>query len=358
MIENLKRLHNKYHRYIPAVFFLLGFIFDLITLGRIDDILGIVIQALYLLILFLLLGFKIKQDQHPTLGKLTSLIVEYFDDLFHFLTGSLLSAFTIFYFKSTSISNSLIFMLIMSGILIYNETQSLQKRSIFKSLLVFLCLLSFLTYTIPIILGMVGTFVFILSLIIYAAFVYAFIYWTKKQSANLELQTKTLTVFSSTIGITFLLLYILKMIPPVPLSIQHIGIYNDLKKKENSYELTYEKSSLKFWKESSDNFNYKPNDKIYIFTSVFSPRGFKDQIYLKWQRKNNNGVYVTSDRIKLNISGGRDLGFRGYAYKKNYSEGLWRVLVETSDESEIGRIEFIIEEDKSNEKREMATVIM
>ena len=44
----------------------------------------------------------------------------------------------------------------------------------------------------------------------------------------------------------------------------------------------------------------------------------------------------------MTITGGRDKGFRGYAFKSNYSSGKWRVLVETKGGREIGRINFKI----------------
>ena len=51
------------------------------------------------------------------------------------------------------------------------------------------------------------------------------------------------------------------------------------------------------------------------------------------------------------IYGGRELGFRGYAYKNNYLPGDWKVFVETQDGLELGRISFNVSLDKTRRLR-------
>jgi hypothetical protein len=42
----------------------------------------------------------------------------------------------------------------------------------------------------------------------------------------------------------------------------------------------------------------------------------------------------------MRVTGGRQGGYRGMASKANYSEGEWKVSVETTDGREIGRMYF------------------
>ena len=51
----------------------------------------------------------------------------YKTEAIHFLYGSLLSAYTIFYFKSSSFSSSFLFLLILTGLLFLNEIDSAKK---------------------------------------------------------------------------------------------------------------------------------------------------------------------------------------------------------------------------------------
>ena len=55
---------------------------------------------------------------------------------------------------------------------------------------------------------------------------------------------------------------------------------------------------------------------------------------------------MTSDRIRIDITGGRQEGFRGYTYKQNYASGEWQMRVETQDGRELGRIYFEVREDR------------
>ncbi len=93
-------------------------------------------------------------------------------------------------------------------------------------------------------------------------------------------------------------------------------------------------------------------DRIYLFARVFSPARFRDQIKVRWLYKDSKQGWMSSDAIPLEISGGRDEGFRGYTFKQNYTPGDWRVQLETSDGREIGRIRFSVSVDASEGARE------
>lgn len=137
----------------------------------------------------------------------------------------------------------------------------------------------------------------------------------------------------------FIFFYVFKLIPPIPLSAQHLGIYHDIKKEYPIYKLSHEKPKWKFWETGDEHFRAMPGDKIFVFTRIFAPGGFEDKIILHFLVETEEG-YKTSDKIPLNITGGRGEGFRGFAYKTNYTPGNWRVQVETKDELEIARVNF------------------
>ena len=81
---------------------------------------------------------------------------------------------------------------------------------------------------------------------------------------------------------------------------------------------------------------------LYAFTAINAPRGLKERIYHEWM---HNGRRV--DRIALDISGGRDAGYRAWTHKRNFpdnAEGRWRVRVMTEAGQMIGMLRFEVAE--------------
>jgi len=77
---------------------------------------------------------------------------------------------------------------------------------------------------------------------------------------------------------------------------------------------------------------------LYAYTAINAPRGLKERIYHEWI---HNGRRV--DRIALDISGGRDAGYRAWTHKRNFpehAEGKWRVRVVTEAGQMIGTLRF------------------
>src|SRR5690606_15199743 len=104
-----RQFHERYGQYVPATAFLAGLIFDSIALERIDDSTTLVLQAGYLFVIcfLLLLDYRLAEDA-PVNARFRRLW-EYRAELKHFLLGSLLSAYTVFYFKSASLWPSFFF---------------------------------------------------------------------------------------------------------------------------------------------------------------------------------------------------------------------------------------------------------
>ncbi|MCR9204645.1 MAG: DUF2914 domain-containing protein, partial [Halobacteriovoraceae bacterium] len=274
-------------------------------------------------------------ENHPL-----NLVNTYKDEIFHFAQGALLSAFTLFFFKSASLSVSLVFMLFMIGLLFINELPFFQKLgSMVKGTLLALTFFSFCLVYLPLLMGEVGTLVFALSCIMFCLLMGAFSYFLIKKGIDKTVLKKSWIQPGGILLLAFLLLRTVGFIPPVPLSLETAGIYRKVEKKYPEYHLTFQKEWWRFWNSTAEFFRYQPGQKLYFFTRVFAPGGFKDKIIVHWQKK-VDGSWETSDKIPLTISGGRNEGFRGYAYKNNYSDGDWRILVETKAGSEIGRLNF------------------
>lgn len=344
--HQVQHLWDRYQKYAPAAFFIGGFLFDVLTLGRIDHWLTIVQQGTFLFLCGLFLSLMLFHEYRPLqVPRWLNGLWNYRIEILHFLFGGLLSAFTLFYFKSSSIFASFIFMLILVALLLVNELPRFHNLGLgFKFALLSLCVISYFSYVVPIGTGRVGFLPLLLTVLASGA-VMAFITWLyAKKGLPVETLRRQVIRPSLLVMVVFLGLYWLRWIPPVPISVQYMGIYHSVgRDNEGRYTLSHERPWWRFWHHGDQKFLAQPGDRIFAFARIFSPTSFNDQVQLHWLMKDPRHGWQTMDKIQFPIRGGRDEGFRGYAYKSNYQVGSWRVQVETLDGHEIGRIYFTVE---------------
>lgn len=353
MKAKIQNFHQKYHTYYNIVFFLGGFLFDIITLGRIDDPLNLVSFLFYFFVSgIILLGHLQEWQWELKLPRFLKFVAPYMDEAYHFCQGALLSAFSIFYFKSASGITSFLFILLITAFLILNELDMFKRLGpLVKSVLFHLNFFSFIIAIIPQLIGKMNMLTFFLSVIIFCGLIVLnFKLLCRLKDANtIQIKNYYLKPGLAT-AVLFLGLYLLKIIPPIPLSLQFAGIYHQVERMDGNYILYHEKPWYRFWHEGDQIFMAREGDRVYFFTSIFAPRGFQDKIYLRFERM-IKGTWRQSDKIPLTITGGREQGFRGFAFKENHGPGYWRAFVETSSGLEIGSINFEIIEDQKTDTR-------
>lgn len=348
---------DTYKPYFPASFFLGGFLFDLVTLMRIDENFQLIQQFVYLVVIGLLLIAEksLAVERFFTRGFLNKVWI-YRYEVIHFLLGSLLSVYTIFYFKSASIWSSFIFIGVLSLLLVLNEFERIKGLgSALRFSLFSLCSCSYFVYLVPIIWQHIGFWTFLFSLLLSGIFYVCFFYLISKYE-HLTSRSLFFEVLAPGVAVhvLYLLLYIFKFLPPVPLSIEKMGVYHDIKKVQGDFVLYYERPWWRFWQQGAQSFVGGPGDRIYCFASVFAPNFFQERVAMEWWYKQRNG-WTRTDSIPIQIAGGRDQGFRGYTTKSSYDEGEWQVRVVTSDSREIGRIYFTVSKDPALTAHEFKT---
>lgn len=360
MVKQIAQAKNKFldfyqrHEALVSIFvFIVGFLFDIFTLGRIDDLLNLVQQAIYILILGTLLIVEIKiKTGTLTLSPRGQKFWQYHDLVVHFLFGSLLSAYTIFYYTSASAITSFLFILLLAGLMLANEFPQVQKLGpLVRCVLFNICVLSYFAFFYPILLGHVGHAPFWLGFLSSLA-VMALI-WKLNFQGQLgrgDFLTRNVLFPALIVHILFLVGYYTSLIPPVPVAVKKIGVYYEVTKSDGHYYGKHLRPWYKFWQKGSQDFLVRPGDKIVVLASIFSPAEFKDQVFLRWYHDGANGRQL-EDTIPLSILGGRDEGFRGYGAKQYFVPGNWRVIVETSDGREVGRISFEVVTDDSADER-------
>ena len=143
--------------------------------------------------------------------------------------------------------------------------------------------------------------------------------------------------------LTLNLLYFANLIPPVPLALKTGRIYHSVKRApDGKYEAQYVAPPFwEFWKKGDDPFFFSKGERVYCYSAVFAPRKLHIPIFHAWSHRTINGWKVT-DRIRIQIAGGRDGGYRGYTSKQGITPGEWRVEIETERGQTLGRISFTV----------------
>jgi hypothetical protein len=338
-LKPVKDFIHKHERWEPLVLFVAGFTFDAFLLHRIDDPLMLVHQAIYLSLSAGIIAWDLLVD-HGKANEPTKLglLWKHREGLLHFMLGTLLNVYTIFYFKSGTFVGSLVFLLLLGTLLALNEwrPKKIPKHGL-RNALFALCLLSYFNILVSIGVGSIGLWVFFLALSC-AGLVKAGFALVLANKLDRDLMKREIIAPFAGVALVYASLYLLKVLPPVPLSVKHIGIYHSIKRVGSEYQLGYTRAKWRFWENGDQTFEAKPGDRLYCFVQIFSPTNFKETTFIRWQRYDAKQGWVGHEAIPFAIIGGREDGYRGFAVKENFEPGEWRVTVETRDGREIGRI--------------------
>lgn len=326
-------------------FFLGGFIFDVLTLSDIDDGITILQQVVYLFFLGGILAYDFIRGPEAQLERgplFARKFWSYRGLIFHFFLGSLLSIYSLFFLMSASAFSSIAFVLVLLGVMVGNELKVVQNSGLDAKIALFvICLFCFFSLVFPIGLGFVGRFPFLLAVVATMLTLWLYFRWLSKYVGTILLKRRLITPGALVVGL-FTIFYFIGWIPPVPLSVKKMGIYHQVERVGDKYILHFEKPWWKFWQTADEDFQAEPGDKIHVFVGVFSPARFDDSVILHWALKDARRGWQTTDRIPMRVAGGRKGGYRGNAVKQNFSEGDWRVGVETTDGREIARTYFSV----------------
>ncbi len=345
---------KRHSRYLAPAFFVGGFIFDAVMLRRIDSVKALIQQFAYLLIVLQILKFKTLEEMdvwHPS-GRLAK-YWHYNSEALNFFLGTLLNIYTLFYFKSSSLATSAIFILIIFGLLVLNESPRFHKRNLqIKFGLYSVAICSFLFIMIALILEFIGYTAFFAGLIIGLLFFYTlYRALAAKAGQGGAYLKRAILLPTGIVAVSLVALYFLRILPPIPLSVQYVGIFHNVQTVKTDGQthlvLSYDRPWWKFWQHGDQTFVADPGDRVFCYARIFAPRNFKDQIIFHWLKYTRRG-WQTQDRIAGTITGGRAQGFRTFVYKDHYSPGDWRVQIETAHGRELGRIGLIIEMAQQN----------
>jgi len=349
--QELKEWYESHESPISALSLLFGFVFDSLTLQRIDALGDNLWLATNLVLVGLIIALLNRQEvlASATSGSPRQEAVESGRHfwLFNFLQfgiGNILGGFFILYFRSGTIATSWPFMLLLLAALVSNELYLKRyPRLVFQAAFFYLALFSFLIYLVPIFLHSIGRGIFLLSgvasLILFWLFAKTLRKFIGKKFRKSE---RPLWAAVGVIFVSVNLLYFANLIPPIPLSLKDAGIYQYLSHdSRGGYVLGEEERKLTDYLSFYRTVRLAPGDPLYVYSAIFSPAELDTRIIHEWQyRDEETGEWMVATRIPLLLSGGRAEGFRTYSVKENVAAGLWRVNIETPRGQILGRLNF------------------
>jgi hypothetical protein len=353
---------------MPVLFFFAGVTFDTLTLTRIDRLSDNLILLLYLCLLGTLIVLSARFENSSNTMAATAVlpvatVVErtrrYYPMAIQFLLGGLFSAYAIFYSRSASFTGTAVFFLVLIALLIGNEFLR-DRVSNFKLMLALYAMAtcSFQTFFLPVVTGVMNTAVFLIGALMSAALAVGIVRLVNKGRSRGQWETISTASPAFLVVGALVVFYFLNWIPPVPLSMSLGGIYHKVARSGDVYQLTFEKPPFyRFWQRSDDPF--RGQEGPHCFTAIFAPVDLRAEIYHHWQHRQGEGGgagrFVTTDRIRLAIVGGREGGYRAFTVKQHVLPGYWRVDVETAGGRIIGRVSFRVE--ASNDPPTFKTIL-
>ncbi len=342
--NKLKEISLRRERHILSLALVLGFILDIYTFNRVDLLFDNLIIVFYLIIsalgIFIInLKPKYSDGLYSKINNISPIAVQ-------FALGGLFSGFFVIYSRSSSISASWPFLIIILVLLIGNEFfREKYQKFYFQVAIWYTSLYLYLIFLLPVILNKISKEIFVLSgltsLIIVISFIWVIIKFT---SPKIDSEKNTLTILVVSILLIINLFYFLNIIPPIPLSLKDAGVYHSLElDNNNNFIMLGEEKTL--WEKIS--FSQKieliVGEKLYFFSTVFAPTDLKTDIVHQWQYYDNDAEkWTDSSKIAFSIIGGRENGYRGYSYKENLFPGGWRVIVKIPQGQVVGKVNFEI----------------
>ena len=348
LTRKISRFFEKHERHLSSIALVGGFIFDSLTLQRIDFLFENLTILTYLVVSgggIILFNYY---AECPPRRKLFIRIRNFLPFFIQFSFGGLFSAFFIFYTRSATLSSSWPFMFILLSLLIGNEFfKNYYERLTFQVTIFFMAIFSFSIFFLPVLLKKMGDGTFVLSGIASLIIIHLFSKTLSKVVPKRYKNSKNNLLKSIASTFVFInMLYFFNLIPPIPLALKDAGVYHSVEKTGVVYKLTGEGRE---WYQSLPLFppeivHLEVGLPIYVFSPVFAPTDLDATVVHDWQYYDEEAKgWVSSTKTPFSITGGRDRGYRVFSVKENIFSGKWRVDVKTERGQIIGRVRFDVE---------------
>jgi hypothetical protein len=338
MFTRVRLWYKKYERLLLPGAIIFGLIGDFITVRFINLSAVQIILSVHVL----LIGLWIIIIHSKTEGVEDKGVYKYVRLLaplgLYYSFGAMFSMFLVLYSNSGSLFSGGPFLFIILLLLIGTEVYKKEFKKLLVQVVVYFCaIISYFILVVPYVIREIGSLVFFGSGVVSLFFVWGFLLLLKKVSFVEKEKEKNLYMSIGGVFLLINILYFTNSIPPFPLSLRDVGVYQTVSRSSGGVYLAtrHERSFID---------TISPVDTVYIgtsqstlfaYSSIFAPIKLSADVVHEWKRF-SEGRFRTMSRIEYPISGGRDAGYRGYTYTTNITPGLWWVTVETKAGKVIG----------------------
>jgi hypothetical protein len=339
--------YQKYERPISSLSLIGGFVFDALTLKRVDMFWENFWVGAHLLIvaICIVLINRAEKDEVDTTNP--ARFHFWLVNILQFFFGGLFSTYLVFYFRSGTFAASWPFFIILALAFIANERlKHHYSRLAFQISILYLSIYLFTIYIIPVVFHGIGAWIFILSgaisLVVIGLFL-RILHYTAKESF-LKKGGVWVLFWIAVIFAGMNVLYFYNLIPPIPLSLKDAGLYPAFTvNAPGNYTVGYEDQGIFGFLKPSETIQLTSGAPLYAYSAIFSPASFNLKIVHKWQYYDaGSKSWKTRGKISLSVIGGSDGGYRTFSMEENLTAGAWRVNIETQQGQIIGRLNFTV----------------
>src|SRR3989344_1493467 len=273
-IERIKNWYWQNETKLGSIALLVGFVFDNLTLRRVD----LLAENIYIITLLVIAGLGIILLNLDEINKIKERVPGrihfWLIILVQFALGSLYSTFLIFYFRSATLATSWPFLLLLVANLIANEAlKHHYSRLSFQISVLYISVFSFAIFFVPVVLHRIGPEIFILSglisLLLLGGFIHLLRLFTRERFHHSR-RILRWSIASIFIGIN--LLYFANLIPPIPLALKDAGIYHAITRDANGdYQALAEPGDWRDFFRLYQPVQLVPGESVYAFSAIFSP---------------------------------------------------------------------------------------
>lgn len=326
---------EKLKRYLPAIFFIGGFAWDAFFLGTRMTTLDLVLLVVYISAAALILHL-LGREKPIRFAKWLVPILQFF-------LGGVFNALVIFYFISSANLGAFLVVALLTVLLVGNEFLHRKYDRLTLSWTMFaIALTMLLNFVLPTLFRSISVFWFYTSSLL-ALFAVVLL----RRAAHQE-RASVLPSFGAVA--LLIILFALKLIPPVPLAQKKMLIAHSVTRTAKGYSAEVDRKLLP--QLFTQTIHRASGERLYCFTSIYVPPGIETRITHRWDHYDESrGEWINTSNVTFPVRSGRKEGYRGYSFKRNVTSGLWRVEAESESGQTIGVVKFRVKDGAAKTKK-------